>query len=56
MTLNAPTRLVFFISIIIAIISLISFFGALAFIPVAAYWILAIAYIVLVAGCALKNI
>ncbi|WP_201026382.1 hypothetical protein [Paramesorhizobium deserti] len=56
MNLNAPTRIVFFISVIIAVLSLISFFGALAFIPVAAYWILAIAYLVLVAGCVLKNI
>jgi hypothetical protein len=54
--LNAPTKIVFLISLILAIIALL---GAIVFIPVIslyAFWIAIIAYIVLAAGCVLKGV
>lgn len=56
MNLSAPTQIVFIISVIIAIIGIVAAFGALTFIPLAAVWIMLIAYIVLAAGCLLRGV
>lgn len=56
MKLSAPTQIVFLISLVIAVIGVIAAFGALAFIPVAAVWIMVIAYLVLAAGCLLRGV
>ena len=53
--LSAPTKNVFLISLILAVVALI---GAIVVIPVIslyAFWIAIIAYIVLAAGCVLKG-
>jgi threonine/homoserine/homoserine lactone efflux protein len=56
MNLSAPTQIVFWISLVVAIIGIIAALGALAFIPLAAVWIMVIAYIILAAGCLLKGV
>jgi hypothetical protein len=50
MNLSAPTTAVFIISVIIAIIALLIFVHVIPFAAIPAFWILAIAYIVLLAG------
>ncbi|WP_420962832.1 hypothetical protein [Brucella sp. IR073] len=56
MNLTAPTQIVFFLSVIIAILALLAFYGTLSFIPLAAFWILLIAYVILAVGCLLKGV
>ncbi|TIT49359.1 MAG: hypothetical protein E5W75_13745, partial [Mesorhizobium sp.] len=45
MNLNAPTQIVFIISLVIAIIGILAALGVLAFIPLASVWIVLVAYI-----------
>jgi hypothetical protein len=49
MNLSAPTQLIFIISVVIAAL------GVLAFIPLAAVWIVLVAYIVLAVGCLMRG-
>jgi hypothetical protein len=53
--LNAPAKITFLISLIIAIIAVIGVFVLIPFVSVYAFWIAIIAYIVLAAGCVLKG-
>lgn len=55
-TLSAPTQVVFFVSLIVAIIALIGFFVAIPFVTQYAFWIAIIAYVVLAAGCVMKSV
>ncbi len=55
MRLNAPTQNVFIISVVIAVIGLLMALGVLAMIPVASFWVMAVAYVVLAAACVLKG-
>ncbi|WP_195162752.1 hypothetical protein [Mesorhizobium sp. NBSH29] len=55
MKLNAPKQIIFIISLVIAVIGLLAGLGVLA-IPLAAFWIMAIAYVVLAAGCLMKGL
>jgi hypothetical protein len=55
MTLNAPTQIVYFIALVIAIIALLMFLNVITFIPVAAFWVMTLAYVVLAAACLLKG-
>ncbi|QIA23124.1 hypothetical protein [Mesorhizobium sp. AA22] len=55
MNLSAPTQLVFIISLVVAIIGLLAALGVFAFIPLAAVWIVLIAYIVLAGGCLVRG-
>jgi len=55
MNLSAPTQIVFIIALIIAIIALLMFFNVIAFIPVAAFWVMTLAYVVLAAACLLRG-
>lgn len=55
MNLSAPTQIVFIISLVIAVIALLMFFNVIAFIPIAAFWVMTLAFVVLVAGCLLKG-
>ena len=50
-TLNAPTQMLFWASVIIAIIALIS----LVVVPGVAFWLALIAYVVLAVGCVMKG-
>lgn len=56
MTLSAPTKLVFLISLVIAILGLLAGLGIFAIIPLSAFWLMTIAYVVLAAACMLKGI
>lgn len=56
MNLSAPTMLVFLISLVVAILGLLVGLGILAMIPLSAFWIMAIAYVILAAACLLKGI
>lgn len=55
MSLSAPTTPVFIISVIIAVLGILSGVGVLSVIPVSAFWLVTIGYIILAAGCMLKG-
>jgi len=56
MKLNAPTFIIFVISVVLAVLALLSVFIPLPIISAYAFWVLLIAYIVLVAGNVLKGV
>ena len=53
--LSAPTTLVFVISLVVAILAALSAMGTIALIPIASVWLMAIAFVVLAAGCLIKG-
>ena len=53
--LNAPTFPVFVISVILALLALVSVFVPIPFISAFAFWVMLVAYLVLVAGNVLKG-
>ncbi|MFH1796644.1 MAG: hypothetical protein ABIK36_02760 [Pseudomonadota bacterium] len=55
MNLSAPTMVVFIIALVIAIIALLMFLNVVTFIPVAAFWVMTLAYVVLAGGCLFKG-
>ncbi|MBX3573088.1 MAG: hypothetical protein KF694_12125 [Mesorhizobium sp.] len=55
MNLSAPTMVVFIIALVIAIIALLMFLNVVAFIPVAAFWVMTLAYVVLAGGCLFRG-
>ena len=55
MNLSAPTQVVFIISLIIAVIALLMMVNVITFIPVASFWMMTIAYVVLAIGCMIKG-
>lgn len=55
MTLSAPTFPVFIISLIIAVLGILSGLGVFSIIPVSAFWLVTIGYLILLAGCLLKG-
>ena len=56
MTLSAPKQIVFIIAVVIAVIALIQALTAvLAFIPIAAFWTMTIAFVVLAGGCLIRG-
>ncbi|MBN7776970.1 hypothetical protein JYP49_06865 [Nitratireductor aquimarinus] len=54
MTLNAPTKVVFLLSLVIAIIGVVAAFNLLTFVPIPAFWIMTLAYLLMVGGSLLK--
>jgi hypothetical protein len=54
--LSAPPQMVFVLSVIFAIVTLIGHFFAVAAISSNAFWIAILAYVVLAAGCVLKGV
>lgn len=56
MKLTAPTNLVFLISLIIAVLGILSGLGVLSVITVSAFWLVTIGYVVLAAGCLMKGL
>jgi hypothetical protein len=54
--LNAPTQLVFLISLALAILAVLGLFVTIPFVSVYAFWVAIIAYVVLAAGCVMKNV
>jgi hypothetical protein len=57
MDLSAPTKVVFIIAVILAVISLLPTLGiAVAILGAYSYWLLIVAFIVLAAGCLMKGV
>jgi len=55
MNLSAPTNMVFIISLIIAVIGLIVGLGIIPSLPISAFWIVVVGYVVLAIGCLFKG-
>jgi len=55
MNLSAPTQVVFLISLVIAVIGVLAGLAIIPGLPIAAFWIIAVGYIVLAVGCLLKG-
>ena len=56
MNLSAPTTIVFIVSLVIAVLGILAGLGILAIIPVSAFWLVTVGYVVLAAGCLFKGI
>lgn len=55
MNLSAPTKIVFLISLVIAIVGILAGLAIVPGLPIAAIWIVAVGYVVLALGCLLKG-
>jgi len=55
MNLSAPKQIIFIIALIIAIIALLMFLNVITFVPIAAFWAMTVAYVVLAVGCLIKG-
>jgi hypothetical protein len=53
--LNAPTQIVFLISLALAILAVVGLFVAIPFVSLYAFWFAIAGYVVLAAGCVLKG-
>lgn len=56
MNLNAPTQVVFILSLIIAVLALIGHFVLIPFVTEYKFWFAVVAYVVLAAACVLKGV
>jgi hypothetical protein len=56
MNLNAPTQLVFIISLIIAVLALIGYFVNIPYVTQYQFWFAIVGYVVLAAGCVFKGV
>ena len=56
MRLNAPTFPVFVVSVILALLALVSLFVPIPFVSAYAFWLMLVAYVLLVAGNVLKGV
>ena len=56
MSLSAPTKAVFFISVVLAVLGLLSGFGVISAIPGNSFYIMTAAWAVLTGGVMLKGI
>jgi hypothetical protein len=57
MNLSAPTKIVFIIAVILAVLSLLPVLGiAVAILGAYSYWLLLVAFIVLAVGCLLRGV
>jgi hypothetical protein len=55
MRFSAPTGLVFFVALAVAVVAALEAMGTISFVPLASVWIMAIAYAVLAVGCIIKG-
>jgi hypothetical protein len=56
MTLNAPRMLFFVIAVVIAIVAVLSVYvAALAAIPISAFWLMTIAFVILALSCVIRG-
>jgi hypothetical protein len=56
MRLNAPTQMVFLISLILAVLALIGHFVLIPYVTAYQFWIAIVGYGVLAAACVLKGV
>lgn len=54
--LNAPTQVMFLVSLVLAALAVIGFFVTIPFISMYAFWLAVAGYVVLAAGCVLKGV
>ncbi|MEO8104292.1 MAG: hypothetical protein ABI790_17395 [Betaproteobacteria bacterium] len=55
MRFNAPTQVTFIIALVLALVAVLSRFVVIQNVSVNAFWILLIAYVVLVIGCVYRR-
>jgi hypothetical protein len=55
MRLNAPKKIVWLISLILAILSIISLYVAIPFVSAHAFWVMAVAWLFMFLGTVLKG-
>ena len=55
MKLTPPTKNVFWISVVVAVVGLIAKFGFIAFLTPFAFWLILVAFVLLVLGNAMKG-
>lgn len=55
MNLSAPSQVVFWIAVIIAIIAILGMLVAIPFVTQYAFWILLLGFIVLAGGCLMRG-
>lgn len=55
MRLSRPTNLIFIISLVIAVLAILSGLGQLSVLPIASFWQMGIAYAVLAIVCLFKG-
>ena len=56
MRLNAPTQMVFLISLVIAVLALVGHFVLIPYVTAYQFWVAIAAYVVLAAACVLKGV
>ena len=55
MNLNAPTKPMFLIAVVLAVLALVGTFVAIPFVSMYAFWVLAVAFVVLAASTVMKG-
>jgi len=55
MQLNAPTKVVFVLSCVLAVLALVASFVTIPFVSANAFWVLFVAFVLLVAGNVFKG-
>jgi len=53
--LNAPTQIIFLISLALVLLAVIGLFVTIPYISMYAFWVAVVGYVVLAAGCVLKG-
>ncbi len=53
--LNAPTQIVFLISLVLAVLGVLAIFVSIPFVSAYAFWVVVAGYVLLAAGCVLKG-
>jgi hypothetical protein len=56
MRLNAPTQMVFLISLILAVLAVVGHFVLIPYVTAYQFWIAIAGYVVLAAACVLKGV
>lgn len=56
MRFSAPTNLVFFVALAVAVVGVLTALGSISIVPLASVWIMTIAYAVLAVGCLIRGV
>jgi hypothetical protein len=55
LNLSAPTTVIFIISLVIALLGILVSLAIIPSLPIASFWVMAVAYAVLAIGCLFKG-
>ena len=55
MRLNAPTQMIFLISLVLAVLAVVAHFVVIPYATQYQFWLAVVGYVVLAAGCVLKG-